>query len=83
MLPFRGISFLLDLGEDTLRLVVDAMRTSWHLSVTFNFLLSAHIAGLQPVSRPTNLSVSGDIPLRSFSSSLHCSPRRSAEPGLP
>ena len=80
-LPFRRISLLLDLGEDTLGLVVDAMRTRRHLPVTFDLLLSAHVASLQRISRPGHrLSVwFGNLPLRSFSSSLHCSPRHPVE----
>jgi hypothetical protein len=85
-LPFRRISLLLDLGEDALRLVVDAMRTRRHLPVTFDLLLSAHIASLSYSGLAGRIhraaSMSDDLPWRSFSSSLHWSPRRSVESGL-
>ena len=32
--------------KDTFSLVVDAMRAFWHLPITFDFFLSAHITSL-------------------------------------
>jgi hypothetical protein len=44
--PFRGISFLLDLGKDTIRLIVDTVRALGHLAVALDLFLPAHIASL-------------------------------------
>lgn len=38
------------MGEDAFGLVIDAVRTSRHLSITLDLFLSAHIAGLEVVA---------------------------------
>jgi hypothetical protein len=72
--PFRRLALLLHLCEYALCLVVLAMRTRRHLAITLDLLLSAHIAGLCPVSIVT-LSSQLYVPWR-FSASLghpgHC-----------
>lgn len=49
-LPFWRLALLLDLGEDALGLVVDAVRARGHLAITLDFLLAAHVAGLAAIS---------------------------------
>ena len=44
--PFRWIAFLLHVREDAFRVVIDTVRTGWHLSIAFDLFLPAHIASL-------------------------------------
>lgn len=44
--PFGGIALLLDLGEDAVGLVIDAVRAGWQLAVALDLLLPAHVTGL-------------------------------------
>lgn len=44
--PFWGVPFLLHLREDALRFIIDTMCAFRHLSITFDLLLSAHVASL-------------------------------------
>ena len=53
--PFRRIALLLYLGEDAFGFIVYAMATLGHLSVTFDFLFSAHVAGLLQCQDTTTL----------------------------
>ena len=48
--PFRRVSFLFDLGENALGLIIDAMGACWHFSIALYLLFSAHIAGLPQTS---------------------------------
>ena len=48
--PFRRLAFLFHLCEYALCLVVLAVRARGHLAITLDLLLSAHVAGLCPVS---------------------------------
>jgi hypothetical protein len=45
-IPLRSRPLLLLLCKITLRLVVRTMSTLWHQSIALDFLLPAHIAGL-------------------------------------
>jgi hypothetical protein len=68
--PFRRLTLLLDLCEDALCLIVLAVCARRHLAITLDLLLSAHIAGLCPVSiakQPYRL----DVPELFFSSLGH------------
>jgi hypothetical protein len=49
-IPLWWLPFLLDLCEDTFRLVVLAVCARGHLAVAFDLLLPAHVASLHPVS---------------------------------
>jgi hypothetical protein len=55
-LPLWRVSLLFDLGEHTIRLVIDAMRAGRQLAVALDFLLSAHVASLctKPLVRQTD-----------------------------
>lgn len=44
--PLGRIALLLDLGEDAVGFVIDAVRASRKLAVALDLLLSAHVAGL-------------------------------------
>lgn len=44
--PFGRVPLLLDLGEDAVRLVVDAVRAGRQLAIALDLLLPAHVAGL-------------------------------------
>lgn len=50
--PFRRVPLLLDLGEDTFGLVVDAVCACWQLAVALDLLLPAHVASLREKSQP-------------------------------
>lgn len=45
-IPFRRISFLLNLSKDTIRLIVDTVRALGHLAVALDLFLPTHIARL-------------------------------------
>lgn len=45
--PFWRVPLLLDLGEDTFGLVVDAVCACWQLAVALDLLLPAHVASLR------------------------------------
>ena len=47
MVPFGRIPLLLDLSEDAIGLVVDAVRALGHFPVALDLLLPAHIARLK------------------------------------
>lgn len=46
-IPFGRISLLLHLSENTICLIVYTVGAFGHLAVAFDFLLPAHVAGLQ------------------------------------
>ena len=54
-LPLWWRALLLHLCEDTIRLVIYALRASRQLAIAFDLLLSTHVASLSsPNQRPTS-----------------------------
>lgn len=49
-IPLGRIPLLLDLCENALRLVIDAVCARGHLPIAFDLLLPTHIAGLRYIS---------------------------------
>lgn len=45
-IPFGRIPLFLDLGKNTIRLVICTVRAFGHLAIAFDFLLPAHVACL-------------------------------------
>ena len=92
--PLGRIALLLDLGEDAVGFVIDAMRASRKLAVALDLLLSAHVAGLvtngtqlaiaippHPPSHPAERREIGTNSLLQFSSSWPRSHRRGTPRG--
>lgn len=51
-LPFGRVAFLLHLCKYAFSLVINTVRTCWHLSITVYLLFPAHITSLGPMSMP-------------------------------